>query len=266
MPKQIERLQVLEEELNKDGLSLDIIGFRPLIECNPYLLTPPDSIAFADTGGDGIHFAFLTDFSEVANLEEAPIVCVSPTNDPPLRYMARNIKEFLDLIAEVPHGEMLEQLWDCDSEAMMEQIVAEFWSDTPADYAVTRKTVQKRFQQAFHTEPVQVIAYLKEVREERAHTTCAITLDGIGVIGEKQGTVRRYLFNEQFTVDAQELVRMQQFLQTATRIEQLAFIRDVNYRYVVSPSEAAELFALIVAQLKQLQLDEEVKRMLARAE
>jgi hypothetical protein len=56
-----------------------------------YFITPPDLITFISTGGDGIHFGFLTDFGQVEDLEEAYIVCVSPTNDPPLKIVARNL-------------------------------------------------------------------------------------------------------------------------------------------------------------------------------
>ena len=107
VPKEIHLLHALEEKLNKEGLSLDIIGFQPVTDLFIYHITPPDLIPFAHTGGAGIHFGFLTDFSEVRDLYDAPIVCVSPTNDPPIRYMARNITEFLNLVASVPHAEML---------------------------------------------------------------------------------------------------------------------------------------------------------------
>lgn len=95
IPDEIYKLYELEKELNDIDLSLDMIGFRPSIHDDSYSITPPDLIPFANTGGDGIHFGFLTDFGSVPALTEAPIVCVSPTNDPPIRYMANNIKEFL---------------------------------------------------------------------------------------------------------------------------------------------------------------------------
>lgn len=57
---------------------------------------------------------------------------------------------------------------------------------------------------------------------------------------------------------------MKQFLQTSTRLEQLAFIRDVMYRYVVHQNEEALLFELVVEQLKKLDLEAEVQRMLTR--
>ena len=97
VPKEIHMLNTLEEKLNKEGLSLDIIGFQPVTDLFIYHITPPYLIPFAHTGGAGIHFGFLTEFSEVQDLYDAPIVCVSPTNDPPIRYMARNITELCAL-------------------------------------------------------------------------------------------------------------------------------------------------------------------------
>lgn len=47
---------------------------------------------------DGIHYAFLTDFGTVSDLEEAPIVCVSPTDvGNCVRLVASNIKDFFCL-------------------------------------------------------------------------------------------------------------------------------------------------------------------------
>ncbi len=45
-----------------------MIGFRPSLQDDSYSITPPDLIPFANTGGDGIHFGFLTDFGSVSTL------------------------------------------------------------------------------------------------------------------------------------------------------------------------------------------------------
>ncbi|GGA23149.1 SMI1/KNR4 family protein [Psychrobacillus lasiicapitis] len=95
IPEEVYRLIQLEMNLQKEGLSLDTIGFIPITDYYYYSITPPDLIPFASTGGNGIHFGFLTDFHDVRVLKDAPIVCVSPTNDPPVRYIARNFEEFI---------------------------------------------------------------------------------------------------------------------------------------------------------------------------
>ena len=81
IPDEILKLIRLEEDLQKEGKTLDTIGFVPIVTEFAYSITPIDVIPFAHTGGDGVHFGFLTDFGRVKNLNDAPIVCVSPTND-----------------------------------------------------------------------------------------------------------------------------------------------------------------------------------------
>ncbi|MEK3973538.1 hypothetical protein [Psychrobacillus sp. FSL K6-1267] len=68
IPKEILQLIQLERNLTKENLSIDMIGFRPVTEPSPYSITPPDLILFAESGGGGIHFGFLTDFHKTTDL------------------------------------------------------------------------------------------------------------------------------------------------------------------------------------------------------
>lgn len=63
-----------------------------------YTCSPVDSIVFARTGYDGIHYSLLTDFGRVTNLSEAPVICVSPMDfGHCVRIVAENIKDFFAL-------------------------------------------------------------------------------------------------------------------------------------------------------------------------
>ena len=265
VPKEIHMLHALEEKLNKEGLSLDIIGFRPVTDLFTYHITPPDLIPFANTGGAGIHFGFLTDFGQVQDLRDAPIVCVSPTNDPPIRYMARNITEFLNLVASVPHAEMLEAFWSYDDETQIQKHIEEFQKDTPTDWKRNRQAVLTHFQQIFVTQSKQIIPYLREVQEERRKNIALSTLDSLGVVGVNHvETTKSFTFDNQTLLDEQELQRMKDFLKTANRLEKLAFIRDANYRYVVAPNYEEALLNLIVELLQNMNLHAEARSMFAR--
>lgn len=66
-----------------------------------YDSTPIDTIPFATTGGDGCHFCFLTDFGQCTNLNEAPIVFISPTDYEQINPQYGNFlyaKNFLDFL------------------------------------------------------------------------------------------------------------------------------------------------------------------------
>lgn len=121
----INRLFQLQKELDAEGLTLGLIGLRITDDTFSYYITPPDLIPFASTGGDGIHFGFLTDFGAVKDLENAPIVCVTPTNDPRIRYLSRDIREFLRMVITLPDAENLEYYWPWREEVLVQKIYAE---------------------------------------------------------------------------------------------------------------------------------------------
>ncbi len=129
IPKEILQLIQLERNLTKENLSLDMIGFRPVTEPSPYSITSPDLIPFAESGGGGIHFGFLTDFHKTTDLMKASLVCISPTNDPPIRY--DNFQRFIRLVFSVPHAEMLEQLSTISNKKQEKAILDEYIADLP---------------------------------------------------------------------------------------------------------------------------------------
>jgi hypothetical protein len=108
-PASLRALRGLRDRCAKDGLDFELIGLRlPNGEDYRYPDTPPDLLPFACTGGDGIHFGVLTDFGTARALDRAPIVCVSPTNDPAVTLVAANIKEFLAVVCRLGDAEALD--------------------------------------------------------------------------------------------------------------------------------------------------------------
>lgn len=100
-PAVFEALYTLDNQLQKEGLSLwDELGFYGGYYHSEYGNTPWDVIAFGWTGGDGVHYGFLTEFGAVIDLNEAPIVNVTPMGgDEAGVVIANNIREFLSIIA-----------------------------------------------------------------------------------------------------------------------------------------------------------------------
>ena len=223
-------------------MSLDTIGFMPIVDEFSYFITPPDLIPFAHTGGGGIHFGFLTDFGQVKDLNEAPIVCVSPTNDPPIRLLARNIQEFLNLASSVPHIEMLENFWPWKNSLSIEEIVTEFNSYASAEWIQKREMISGSFQETFNTTPLNVQEYVQEVLKERNEKIIVSTFDGLGIIGshdlEKKG--KRFHFDDQRPQNEKEIMQMQDFLSSANKEEKLAFIRDAYYWYILTTEDDGE--------------------------
>jgi hypothetical protein len=97
VPPTLNTLIKLEKELDHEGYSMwEVLGFTFEDSHYRYFNTPSDVVVFAMTGGDGIHYGFLTDYGTAADLENAPIVEVSPMSfDRPVKVVANNLKEFI---------------------------------------------------------------------------------------------------------------------------------------------------------------------------
>ncbi|WP_043932580.1 SMI1/KNR4 family protein [Bacillus sp. EB01] len=260
IPEEIYKLYELERELNDIDLSLNIIGLQPCLDDYFDQISPPDLIPFATTGGDGIYFGFLTDFGQVPSIKEASIVCVSPTNDPPIRYIANNIKDFLNLVSSVPHAEMLESFWANPDESQIQQVITEFVKDTPSAWKEKRRKVTERFKEKYATQNIEIGSYLQWVQEKRAHFIFTTTLDGLGIVGGKEQTnsCTNYQFDFNKPLDDHELNRMKDYLNESNSIVKLAFIRDVIY--VVRTDFEENMFNLIIDLMESMNLNDEVHR------
>jgi len=263
IPDEINKLYELEKELNDMDLSLDRIGFQT---CSPdfaYSITPPDLIPFANTGGGGIHFGFLTDFGNVPTLTEAPIVCVSPTNDPPIGYMAHNINDFLNLVSSVPHAEMLENIWSNPNETYIQEVFKEAAEYTSADWDAERNKVAVHFKNKFVTQQVKIGDAIQEAKEKRMNTIILSTKDGLGIVGEDSGsTYEKFEFDMNHSDD--QLSRINDYLKNSSTVEKLAFIRDANYSFILTPGYDKEILHLIIELMESLNLHDEVQRLQIR--
>lgn len=258
IPKEINQLIELEEEFQKEDLSLAMIGLIPIVEFHPYSITPPDLIPFAQTGGNGIHFGFLTDFGSVSDLMDAPIVCVSPTNDPPIRYIARNFKEFMNLALAVPYVEMLDGFWAIQDENQMSKATKEFTNEVPASLGTKRTLINNRLKQSFSTEQVNIVHYFHQIKLERAEQIAMQTLDGLGIMGQNNGS--SYSFAADRNCDELELERMAHYLNAANLVEKLAFVRDAHYWCILAPGYDEAVSDIIIRLLESLDLTDEVNR------
>jgi hypothetical protein len=264
IPEEVFMLIRLEEELVREGKSLDTIGLIPIVQEFAYPITPIDVIPFANTGGNGIHFGFLTDFGQITNLNKAPIVCVSPTNDPPIRLVAPTIREFLNMASSVPHVELIETCWPWNDKDMTESILEDYRSD---DYQKKRNKLLTRLRETFHTVPVNVAECVHRTLQERNSKIILPTYDGLGVVplGAIQ-IARRYDFDPKRSQDEEELTKMRSYLSHANSVEKLGFIRDASYWYILSSDYDDQIMKLVGEILEELQLENEIKRYVNRIE
>ncbi|WP_456294883.1 hypothetical protein M1D72_05830 [Vibrio sp. AK197] len=80
-----------------ESLYFDLIGLNLLKnpECWGYWCTPTNTVSFASTGGDGVHFGFLCESNEPT--ENSPIVMTIPCADVPNIIVGENLRDFLSL-------------------------------------------------------------------------------------------------------------------------------------------------------------------------
>lgn len=259
IPEDVVKLVRLEKELRKKKMTLDLIGFIPIETQYAYAITPIDVIPFANTGGNGIHFGFLTDFGRISNLAEAPIVCVTPTDDPPIRLMARSLDEFLQMATSVPHLELLERCWPGVDKEKLTNEMEEFLSD---EFDRVREPIRSRLRETFHKEAVDVASCIRQAMDERQQAIALPTLDGLGVVAyQDEVAEKRYMFNPNRSQDEQELASMRAFLEGANVTEKLAFVRDASYWYIVAQDYDDKILQLISEILHSLQLEDEIKRL-----
>ena len=122
---------IAEIEANKTGADfsfvLDPIGLilRRPIERERYEATPVNSLAFATTGGDGVHFSLMHLEGELGDL--SPVVMTVPMNfGQENLIVGSDMKEFLCLGCRVGYF-FLEQLTYHKSKTI-------FWLDNPAEW------------------------------------------------------------------------------------------------------------------------------------
>ncbi|CAJ1001363.1 hypothetical protein [Brevibacillus aydinogluensis] len=254
----LEHMRALEQKLIREGLDrpLEYIHFRFADNSFRYTITPPDMHVFAETGCDGIHYGFLTDFGRITDLEEASIVCVSPTDDPPLRIIARNLEDFFRLVVTIGSAGELGSLVSVRTPRQWER----YWADLAEsrheeatdpqlrNFVTCRQTVLHHMQTDLGLEPIpDVMRYLNDLEIQRRSAGWIPTIDGLGVVpidGPDRKPAADYVFPFADTSrDHIPLDDIRAYLAAAPPAHRCAFARDAFFWWVVD--ETSELWLLL---------------------
>lgn len=228
-----------------------------------YFNTPSDVAVFGSLGIDGVHYGFLTDFGLVINLEEAPIVCVCPTDfERPTRIVAKNLREFLrinvsdsmlfynDFDSEKDYLETREQLDNEDGNSIYQQTK----NEKLIQERVTKYLMDK-IQIPFIENPYR---YVQEVEVERKRNVSINTQDGLGIITPLlQGeTHMPFQMNKEVYPDMNLL---QEYLYCAPIASRQALLRDIQHYFVLQDHQ--DLFKIVIDAMLNMKLINEVKRL-----
>lgn len=198
-----------------------------------YMCTPLDSYTIAYTGGDGEHFAILTDFGLQEDLNNAPVISVFPMNleaTRNVRIVARNVSDFLWLYLN--HELLLINEYNSEEE-YVEHMKKET-EDQSTDYfnhrlwleqkEVVKKVVQEVFQFPVIPNPYQ---YIQDLRGERGSKVILKTKDTLGILPFFEHTiVQSHPWAQEAEIPDDLTDELGLFFESAPLETKLAFIRD----------------------------------------
>lgn len=253
----------LPEWERPSGLYLGILGDGN----GGYSCSPADSVTFARTGMDGIHYALLTDFGTIENGEEAPVICVSPMDfGNCARLVARNLREFFSLIFA---GNELLLLNDFSSrEGYLEavrrerQSIAEENGDQ-RERRLRKKSLSKSAIERFGLTPFpDPYEYIRQIRAQREGRIAVRTMDRIGIMPTKpERTGMRFephSWSAKGEIPYHQLDELRSFIGSAEMETLLSFVRD----YQAQAIRDTKSLLLLHDELEQRGLHPVAKRLL----
>jgi hypothetical protein len=164
----------------------------------------------------------LTDFDTVDDLNRAFIVCVSPTNDPPLKIVAHNILDFLAMVVKTKNAQVLDY-FSLEKDRFAENAYEE-------GAHVVALELSKRLTLP-HIGDIRT--HIRDVQKHRDSLLSLRTSDGLGIRRTARSTTksaRDYVYD----LDEGDVEKMRHYLHNASYDEKLAFVREANFRYVLT--------------------------------
>ncbi|TVX92092.1 hypothetical protein [Paenibacillus agilis] len=243
----IKMLERQERSQDREDIGLFILQDD---ECR-YMSTPIDSIPFATIGVDGIHYAFLTEFGAVENLNEAPIICVSPMDfGLEIRYAGYNLAQFLEVYCAdeailINHFEgekdYMRYVQQREEEERREPDEGEF--GLTAEELQERKNKMEHFREDFQVRKIERTFLWKELESIRAHRRSKIvieTVNGLGVLPNHKPNMRLgenahsrlHWEVEEGNSALNELDEARKFVEAASLESRIGFVRDAQHYYM----------------------------------
>jgi len=194
-----------------------------------YHCCPIDAIPFANTGHNGIHFAFLTDFKIDYNLHELPIICIAPSYDPCINYVAENIKDFFSLLMTIHYSTILaEEYKNRDSYL---RIRKDYLEGYRSEFDQTAMLEQATFMRnKFNLDALDdVYKYLEEIKLRRTETvsTYSSEYSNLGISPFDKESITRFKLKA-------NVANISDFLSTNNKSSRLQFYRDCAAAFSIS--------------------------------
>ncbi|MBW7475505.1 hypothetical protein K0T92_12160 [Paenibacillus oenotherae] len=262
----LDALSELYEDLDQEGYDVgSVLGFYPAYHHSGYFNTPLDVVAFGWTGGDGEHYGFLTDFGMAPNLEEAPIVIVSPmSHDQPAEVVANNIREFIRIVMMDSSLLYIDYQDEQDYLDQLKEMGVPYLEETEENRAYKR-VVLERLEAKLHPPVIRdPYTYSQQVRAEREKRILVPTQDKLGIVNVHPADSGQQ--HEAIVLDEDIGLReLETFLKSATYAEKLALIRDYHFNLDKYFYHEDGIDEALIREMENLGLHEEIARMNANA-
>lgn len=260
VPPTLRTLIELEKELGEPEHFYDGLHFYLALTNFRYFNTPSDVIVFGNTGADGIHYGFLTDYGLIPNLEEAPIVCVCPMDfEQPTRLIANNLREFLR-INGTDDALFYNHFANADSYlAFKKEQEVEYASYPLSEQQLLNQIRIKNFIQKRIKIPVieNPYHYIQMIRMQRQEMVSIKTQDGLGVVAPLPAGK----MHESFKIHQDtklDLTALKAYFNTAAIPSQCALYRDIQLHYVLS--DEPSLRKIVLESMLKIGLIDEANR------
>jgi len=245
------------ESSQDDGLRLEFDLHFFIDYDRHYSITPIDVIPFAGTGSNGIHFGFLTDFGNEKKLDNAPIVVVCPPCDPPVKLVAKNLRDFVSVVMAVGDATYLTNHYESDIEFINELIEYELFAakdvyknpdkelvnEILQENTSNRLNTKSRIKKEFGIYPMKnVCDYQKLIKKRRAKNTQIKDMYGLGI---KSECPKLEAYSNR-RISVQEI---DSFLNKANRCEKLQFYRNSTMIFILARNYNIEELDCLVKHL-----------------
>lgn len=252
LPQTLVMLRELEEEIEAETgkVFADLVGlsFSYFPEENDYFSyasAPIDMVLMTFTSVDS-YCGFITEFSTIDDLENAPIVLFEPLRIGDTEYSAKiianNIRDFLRLLITVKNIFSLDQE---DDEKHEEQTAEE-------------EFFYKRIEERFDLNPFESVQqYKQKLMQIRSRKVAIITKNGIGVKGiSNENSHGAFELNDK---SDNILIEVKRFFESASLESKLACIRDLQEQ--VSLEHGLDLLNFLIDEMTKLGFMNEVRKL-----
>ena len=220
-----------------------------------YSICPIDAIPFASTGNNGIHFAFLTDFGKNKDLNNAPIICIAPSYDPPINLVANNLKQFLSIVTTIENATLLADRYKSENE--FESRRTEWFEGfrSESHIANERKNLANLMKNKFSLNHIDnVMGHLDDIRKSRKSLMDEESMDGLGIRKINNEPILKFEYSK--NVDT-----LKSFLTQANKNSRLMVYRNSYFAYILAEGYDYEIKQILKEFLQKDGYIDEAERL-----